>query len=246
MSNHRTRGKLNTGDLNVLGQPNGINRNVVKSSKESNSTFLLAKDLLNEPGAVGISSDYKDHTDPKYIGPGTWNLIHRHAFKARTHDQQIIFIDYMKETCYGFPCTICMGHCTEYIKNHPMEEYLDVLVESNGEKVSLGLFVWSWKFHNAVNARINKPLMNWNTAYNLYSESESLVCSKNCLEAEAGIHSNDQPPDGLEHNLDDIPRVPNYIPQNNQPKLSSNQNLTHNFSTKISVEPFKFISIPRK
>ena len=208
------------------------------------------KDLLGEPGAVGISSDYKDHTDPKYIGPGTWNLIHRHAFKARTHEQQLIFIEYMKETCYGFPCTVCKGHCTEYIKNHPMEDYLDVPFEINGEKHPLGLFVWSWKFHNAVNTRIGKISMSWDTAYNLYSETESLVCSKSCLEAEA---PNNQPPDGLQHNrIPEIHKIPeissiyNSTTQYNTPNVKVNPNIVQYFPTKISSKPFKLVSIPRK
>ena len=155
--------------------------------------LIYIKDLEDEPGASGLLSQYKDHTDPKYIGPGTWDVTHRRAFKARTHEQQVLFIEYMKDICYGFPCIVCKGHCTEYIKNHPMEDYLDILVDINGEKLQLGMFIWCWKFHNAVNARLNKPLMSWDTAYNLFNESESLVCSKNCLEAEGA------PPDGLEH-----------------------------------------------
>lgn len=154
---------------------------------------ITIKELTNEPGAIATIGNFKDHTDPKYIGPGTWNIIHRRSFKARNHNQQLNFIDEMNEICHGFPCTICRGHCTEYIKNHPMKEYLDVLVDVNGNKLALGMFIWTWKFHNAVNARIKKPIMCWDTAYNLYMESESLVCSKNCLEAEDTI------PDGLEH-----------------------------------------------
>lgn len=145
--------------------------------------IVYAKDLISEPGATGVLSEYKDHTDPKYVGPGTWNVAHRQAYRARTRKQQLEFIVFMKEICTGFPCHICRGHCTEYIKNHPMEEYVGMLVEVNGQRVALGLFVWTWKFHNAVNARIGKPIMAWETAYNLYSDKENLVCSKNCLDA---------------------------------------------------------------
>jgi len=141
--------------------------------------------LIKEPGAAGILSDYRDYTDPKYTGPGTWNVIHRTAYNAQTHEQQLQFIIFMKLICKGFPCKICKGHCTEYIASHPMEDYLDVLIEIEGKKLALGLFIWSWKFHNAVNARLNKPLMTWDTAYNLFSDTESLVCSKHCMEAQS-------------------------------------------------------------
>jgi hypothetical protein len=215
-----------------------------------NNKLITLKDLTTEPGAIGILSDFKDHTDPKYIGPGTWNVIHRRAFKARTHDQQIIFIDFMKEICYGFPCTVCKGHCTEYIKNHPMEEYLDILIDINGERMALGLFVWSWKFHNAVNARIKKPIMSWDTAYNLYSDTESLVCSKNCLESDNISHSELDP-------------VHKSIYENNGAKPSTNINNTFNNNklrsipkipefkitspvTQTSSQPFRLISVTRK
>jgi len=125
-------------------------------------------------------TDFKDITDPSYVGPGSWNIIHRISFKARTRESQINFIELMKEICQGFPCTICRGHCVEYIKNHPLEEYVGVTMEINKELINLGMFIWSWKFHNVVNKRLNKPFMSWDTAYNFYSNSDS-VCSTACM-----------------------------------------------------------------
>lgn len=143
--------------------------------------IIQVSELAREPGAIATLADYKDTTDPKYIGPGTWNVIHRTAFKAQTSALQTCFVNYMKEICHNFPCTVCRGHCTEYIKNHPLEDYLNTVIEMGDKKLSLGMFIWSWRFHNAVNARLKKPIMSWDTAYNLYSESEGLVCSKECL-----------------------------------------------------------------
>lgn len=139
-------------------------------------------ELKKEKGSG--KEEFKDYTDPKYIGPGTWNTIHRYAFIVRLPSEQKNFIKFMKDICSGFPCTVCRGHCTEYIKNNPMEQYIDVGININGETVILGLFIWSWKFHNAVNARLKKPIMSWDTAYNLYSNTENLVCSSSCTESE--------------------------------------------------------------
>ena len=125
-------------------------------------------------------TEFKDHTDPEYVGPGTWNSIHRMAFSAKTKEQQNCFISMMNEICNGFPCLNCRYHCSEYIRNHPMEEYLEMKVEVNNETLPLGLFLWSWKFHNAVNSRLKKPIMSWDTAYNIYSDNNNLVCSKSC------------------------------------------------------------------
>lgn len=171
---------------------------------------ITVKDLTAEPGATGVLSDYKDHTDPKYIGPGTWNVIHRRAFKARTNTQQVEFIGFMKDICQEFPCTVCRGHCTEYITNHPMEDYVDVSVDINGEHIPIGLFVWTWKFHNAVNARIKKPIMSWDTAYNLYSNTESLVCSKNCLETADDQVSDDKSANVTTAVTPITPKLPDY------------------------------------
>lgn len=195
--------------------------------------MITLKQLIDEIGATATIGQFKDHTDPKYVGPGTWNVIHRLSFKARTPEQQRRFIDEMKEICYGFPCNVCMGHCTEYIKNHPIEDYLGTLVDINGEKMALGIFVWTWKFHNAVNKRISKPIMSWDTAYNLYSDSENLICSKNCLEA------GDAPPDGLEHNTPQ-----NIIPIIPEPNIHNNINIINKIN-KIEPTKFRMISVKR-
>jgi hypothetical protein len=136
--------------------------------------------LISEKNATGILSNYKDSTDPKYIGPGVWNTIHKQAYLAQTPVRQQQFIIFMKDTCYRFPCKVCRGHCTEYIKNNPLENYLGSTVDGK----PLGLFVWAWKFHNTVNARLNKPIMSWDSAITLYSESDDKVCSLSCLEAD--------------------------------------------------------------
>lgn len=141
-------------------------------------------ELEQEPGANATLEDYDDPTDPKRLGPGYWNYIHRKAFDARDRESQLKFIQDMKYICHGFFCTKCRSHCTEYIETHPMEEYLDVTVEVSGEKHPIGLFLWAWRFHNAVNERLKKPIMNFNTAYNLYSGSDDMVCGMSCLESD--------------------------------------------------------------
>src|SRR5262249_35003055 len=140
------------------------------------------EDWKKEPGATGLRDQYKDHTDPKYVGPGTWNVIHRLAFQAQDHDNQMIFIKEMTAICSGFPCPVCRGHCKEYIATHPMEDYLQATMNINGKEILIGMFVWAWRFHNAVNTRLKKPLMSWETAYNMYSGEEDLFCSESCLE----------------------------------------------------------------
>ena len=118
----------------------------------------------------------KDITNPRYVGPGTWDVTHREAFHSKTREQQLRFIDFMKRTCKGFPCKECSINCTKYIENHPMEDFLN-----RGE---LGMFIWSWMFHNTVNTRLGKSSMDFDTAYNRYSGVGNVVCTKGCADEE--------------------------------------------------------------
>ncbi len=123
-------------------------------------------------------SDYSDQSDPTYIGPGKWNDIHQLAFDARTLTTQKEFIQFMNNVADKFPCDKCRKHCKEYMLNHPIKDYIGIKVVIENKTYALGMFVWSWKFHNSVNARLNKPLMRFETAYNIYLDQSN--CGISC------------------------------------------------------------------
>jgi hypothetical protein len=161
------------------------------------------KELQIEDNANGTIKDFPgDNTDPKRMGPGYWHCIHTLALDANTDDKQKQFIDIMKKLCEKFPCHICAGHCKEYIEKNNMENYIGVTVEIGGENKNIGLFIWSWKFHNAVNFRTKKPLMSWDTAYNLFSNTKNLhMCSAKCLETEDNnVENNNVENNNVENN----------------------------------------------
>ena len=132
----------------------------------------------------------KDLTNPVYIGPGIWISAHKLSFISDTKEKKLFFIKYMKDICHNFPCLTCRGHCSEYNKNNPIENYFDLVMEIDGKKLQLGMFVWSWKFHNAVNLRLKKSIVDWETAYNLYCEEDELVCTREC--SEGNFNNNDE------------------------------------------------------
>ena len=129
-----------------------------------------------------INKKFKDNADPAYIGPGTWHTLQTMAFHARSKKDQLGFIKQMKLICNYFPCEKCRGHCKEYIKNHPLEEYLGATIEQPniGADMALGMFIWVWKFHNSVNNRIGKNIMSWEQAFQLYANTneQKSDCSK--------------------------------------------------------------------
>lgn len=135
-----------------------------------------------------------DFTNVSRYGPGFWATIHMLAFNANTKSEQKQFIKTMNIIAHQFPCRNCSNHAKEYIKNNPMEDYIS--------DDHLSMFKWAWKFHNAVNTRLNKEIMSYDMALHIYTQfkiadqmGENLVfaktkgetksvCSKECSEAE--------------------------------------------------------------
>lgn len=121
----------------------------------------------------------KDITDPNYLGPGKWHSMHIEATNANDMESKKVFCKNVRVTCDTFPCKKCVMHCQKYIKNNPPEKFIDVKIEIDGKLECLGLSIWSWTFHNCVNFRLGKPMMDWNTYYAMYIKTES-NCTHSC------------------------------------------------------------------
>lgn len=144
-------------------------------------------------------------TDPKYIGPGVWYNTHLTAYEA-TDDRKIDeFMDHMYLLADKFACKKCRKHIRQYIETHPLED-LRNLRNDDGRRI--GMFKWAWLFHNAVNTRIHKPLVDWETAWAMYDE-EIEVCSKNCDDTDQEESGSDEEMEPVhEHYIEELPRDP--------------------------------------
>jgi hypothetical protein len=117
-------------------------------------------------------------SNPAQIGIGMWISIHLMAKNATNIYTKNSFIDYMYMLSQEFPCGKCRTHIQEYLKTHSFDPFMDMQNE-NGD---IGMFKWSWIFHNAVNTRLGKPYLDWNTALEMYyPEPTSQICT-NCDE----------------------------------------------------------------
>lgn len=103
-------------------------------------------------------------------GPGVWFSIHTLALKATDNCGKKIFIDFMDSLTETFPCVKCRNHIRNYINEHPIQKFWN---EENG------FFKWSWIFHNVVNLRLNKPIMEYSEALDKYTKPHE-TCSKGC------------------------------------------------------------------
>lgn len=100
---------------------------------------------------------------------GYWTIIHMMALRAIKRDQRIFFSDMMSAIINELPCQECRHHATMYINQDPIDP-------ENG--TPFYSFTWAWKFHNTVSERIGKEMMDWQSAYHIYtSKDRSEICT---------------------------------------------------------------------
>lgn len=102
---------------------------------------------------------------PPVFGPGVWLSMHVLAIDSIDDMSIDFFMGWVNKMLYRLPCPTCVKHATTYLSENPMEPYRDNINEYG---VRNGMFIWSWLFHNNVNKRLNKPIIDYNDAYNMY------------------------------------------------------------------------------
>lgn len=105
----------------------------------------------------------------KEWGPGRWQSIHVTAASSVTSQKFRIFCEWIRDQIDHLPCSECTDHAKEYLEHNPPEKSEDA-------------FIWTWRFHNTVNRRLDKPEMEYTTAKQIYLEGGLKVCSEGCDE----------------------------------------------------------------
>jgi len=114
-------------------------------------------------------------SEPTKFGPGTWYFIHTMARDATSEDKKKLFSHFMNHVSLNLPCKNCQHHCQQYIKSNPLTPYWTIM--EGGKDV--GLFKWTWMFHNAVNQRLQKPIVPWSEVKQMYYSDDG-VCTSDC------------------------------------------------------------------
>lgn len=129
-------------------------------------------------------------SDPVKIGPGLWIFIHLKAKNAVDPKGKEEFMSDMNLYYQEFPCAKCRGHLREYMDTHPFEPFMN-MKDTNGREI--GLFKWTWMFHNAVNTRLHKPYLDWQTVYEMYElDKNEITPCVSCGEEEVPILKTDK------------------------------------------------------
>lgn len=120
--------------------------------------------------------------EPAVDGRGIWHIYQMKAILATDEVKIKSFFEEMVWLSNYYPCKRCRNHLKKFIKENPFDIYYHV--SNNGKNV--GAFKYIWACHNSVNQRIGKPLMDFDTAYNLFDpvNLELQPCGSGCEEDE--------------------------------------------------------------
>lgn len=122
----------------------------------------------------------KRHQKPEFNGPGIWYCIHTKAARIKNYNDMLDCIKDIKMYIETFKCATCHNHATEYERLHPLNHCLDCKHNTHKGGLEMCLFKWTVDFHNAVNSRLKKPVIGYETAYEFYADKMFLPCTDDC------------------------------------------------------------------
>lgn len=142
--------------------------------------MALSKDINVD--LLNASVEHISH--PDNFGPGTWYVIHDEAYDCNNEEECIQCCKFIRRRVNGILCSTCHSHALDYISKNPPEKSIYIIV--NGEKWK-GVFNWTWRFHNYVNAnnvKPPKPVLTYDTAYSIFDKRDEKCKTKGVCEGE--------------------------------------------------------------
>lgn len=102
---------------------------------------------------------------------GIWFCIHILSLRAKTIESMRNFVNELVYILGKIQCDNCRNHALNYIKTNPIEKYFKLRDSRSG--ILIGMFYYTWEFHNSVNRRLGKKEMDFYTALQIYSSAET-------------------------------------------------------------------------
>jgi hypothetical protein len=103
-------------------------------------------------------------TNKSVWGPAGWRWLHlraiRYPRRAPTRDDAARAFVEIWAFLSQLPCRRCREHAKAYFARNPPDL-----------RDGPALEVWAWRFHNAVNARLGKPLVSYAEYERLYARA---------------------------------------------------------------------------
>lgn len=98
--------------------------------------------------------------EPSQWGPSGWTMLHAASLEADRLEEP--FESFVESYVSHLPCETCRVHAKDYVRNNPVQK---------------PYFQWTVSFHNAVNERLGKPIVDLKDAYQVWASKE---CSFSC------------------------------------------------------------------
>lgn len=121
-----------------------------------------------------MSGSYSELPDQQKLGSGQWFTIHKLAKRAITENKKRQFVEVMDDIREEMRCIKCKEHMTEYMRNNPFAPYWNYREDG----IQMGLFKWTWIFHNSVNERLGKPYVPWEVAKKMYYSNNDQITTQ--------------------------------------------------------------------
>lgn len=138
------------------------------------------KNNYNKMTTPELFKGSKHMSDPTVIGPGTWYVLHTMAANVSSLNDLHEAIKSFSVLIDNFKCMNCRGHAQKYKSEHNLVGVIHCKHKDHVGGIEMCLFKWSVDFHNFVNARLNKPIVNYLDAYPYYKDSQYDVCESDC------------------------------------------------------------------
>lgn len=129
-----------------------------------------------------MSNNQKERAlfDSTLDGRGIWNIYNIKAIQAQTEELKNAFFEEMTWLSVNYPCKKCRNHMQKFIQGNPYEMFMYIF---KGNK-DIGCFKFIWSLHNSVNEKLGKPLMDFETAWNLFDPEIIRPCTAGCDDEE--------------------------------------------------------------
>jgi hypothetical protein len=115
----------------------------------------------------------KKVADPKQYGQ-IWVILHKRALAAQTQAEKDEFERFLVWTVSTLLCEECRKDGLDYLKKNPIKPWANTIDQKTGARV--GLFKYTWIFHNFVNRKLGKKELDFMTCLAMYSDN-SVGCT---------------------------------------------------------------------
>ena len=86
-----------------------------------------------------------------------WGEIHQKAKEATTLPLKNDFVTFLNDIISSHGCGGCAQDLKNFIAQNKIELYFWIQESHLGKNFDIGLFKWSWMFHNHVNKKLKRP-----------------------------------------------------------------------------------------